>query len=925
MAPGSPLIIGGSGGSGTRVVARVVEAAGAYMGTRVNAAHDALDFAEFDWIWGLRLLRGGASSQIEEAFERALQRHLAGRPDGVEAWGWKHPHSYLLIPHLARRFPEMRFVHVVRDGRDVALSPNQQQLGRYGDLALGDGDDQEPARRMRFWAWANAIAADQGESLLGARYLRVGLEELCADPHEVAARVAGHAGLDPTDDLGSIVVAPRTLGTGRPLGVPADVATVLTRFGYDPAPTPDGAAEQPLRWLGQEVAALCGPVPARAHWPSVSAIVPTFDGRHLLERLMAGLRATDYPAFELVVVDNASTDDTVRWLETEPAPFPVRIVRNAHNLSFSTACNVGVAASGGDLLLLLNNDIEPLDDGWLRRMVACREERDAGIVGAILVDPDRTSTRGRLGAVQHHGLTFQHRGGGLRPTLRGLGTDVLDVLGPDEEVAAVAAACAVLTRADFEAVGGLFDGFRYGGEDVDLCLSLSERGRSVVVSGSTVVLHRPLSTRRGSPNGTREVGYANHRLLLERWGPAIGREAAGDEGGVRYCVKHGAGVTAGEVDAFIAAMAAVGAIVRPDDGSDEWLLDDVVIHLLADGRHTLVDGRCNVLVHRPGPGPPPPEARQYDVVVAADATAAEVVAAATAALGRPGGPRRLRGRSRRHDPSAGSRCVVVLGMHRSGTSAVTRVLNLLGVAVGAPGRLMGPKAGDNDKGFYEHFEIARLNNRLLRKLGGSWDAPPDLAAGWHEAGALDDLRAEAAEILREEFSGMSLWGFKDPRACLTLPFWRPLLGEASFVICHRSPLEIAASLHRRNRLPVERGVALWRRYAASAVTVTHAEERMFVTYDQVLDDALALADRLGQFVGHPGRARDASTRREIAAWIAPELRRHSTSMEALLQEPLLEPEDRTLALMLELAAVTDARPDVLRAVDAAAAQVEVAA
>lgn len=335
-------------------------------------------------------------------------------------------------------------------------------------------------------------------------------------------------------------------------------------------------AEETGRVVGltADVNRLLGPVPVRDQWPSVSAIVPTHDGRELLATLLTGLaEKTDYPDLEVVVVDNASSDGTLAWLESESFPFALIAVRNARNVSFSAAMNVGASRSTAELLLLLNNDVEPIESSWLRRLVASLQRPGVAIAGAVLVDPDRESVTGRGVAVQHDGIAFRLDRGVLRPALRGLGDDVAEVIGEDGEVAAVAAACALLRKQEFERIGGFDERFRYGGEDIDLCLKLSERGGAVVMSRSSILLHRPLSTRRGSAEGSGEAIRANHTVLLERWGPALRREYALDrpgperiwnwdgaeaQAGVTYCVKPDAASSAEDVQQLIDAIEAAG-------------------------------------------------------------------------------------------------------------------------------------------------------------------------------------------------------------------------------------------------------------------------------------------------------------------------------------------------------------------------------
>src|SRR5437899_1224414 len=120
-------------------------------------------------------------------------------------------------------------------------------------------------------------------------------------------------------------------------------------------------------------------------------------------------------------------------------------------------------------------------------------------------------------------------------------------------------------------------------------------------------------------------------------------------------------------------------------------------------------------------------------------------------------------------PESVPQVICVLGMHRSGTSVLARVINLLGVHLGPAERLM--KASPwNPRGFWEHEGIVNINDEVLSRIGGTWDCPPVFTAGWHESRDLDDLRDRAWRLIAEDFAGAPLWGWKDPRACLTLPF-----------------------------------------------------------------------------------------------------------------------------------------------------------
>jgi len=143
--------------------------------------------------------------------------------------------------------------------------------------------------------------------------------------------------------------------------------------------------------------------------------------------------------------------------------------------------------------------------------------------------------------------------------------------------------------------------------------------------------------------------------------------------------------------------------------------------------------------------------------------------------------------------------VCILGMHRSGTSGLTGIINLLGVDLGPHEALALEAAEDNTKGHWEHKEIALINEEILSAYGGSWHEPPALPRGWQTSTLLDDLRARARKLIHEQFENVSLWGWKDPRTCLTLPFWQQFVSNPYYVLCLRNPLDVASSLARRNQ------------------------------------------------------------------------------------------------------------------------------
>lgn len=227
-------------------------------------------------------------------------------------------------------------------------------------------------------------------------------------------------------------------------------------------------------------------------------------------------------------------------------------------------------------------------------------------------------------------------------------------------------------------------------------------------------------------------------------------------------------------------------------------------------------------------------------------------------------PRRTAPRAYPAAPDGTAICV--LGPSRSGTSLSTRLLASAGVYLGPAAELLGEDlsqlAGEGERvlakarrsnpgGHWEHYRLMRLNERILRTLGDSWREPPALAPGWEASRELDEIREEAGAILAESFAGHGLWGWKDPRNALTLPFWRALLPQMRCVICLRDPLEVAASLRERDGIEIEAGVAHWARYMAAALVNSAGQPRLVVGYESYFQDATGAARRLARFVGRP--------------------------------------------------------------------------
>ena len=177
---------------------------------------------------------------------------------------------------------------------------------------------------------------------------------------------------------------------------------------------------------------------------------------------------------------------------------------------------------------------------------------------------------------------------------------------------------------------------------------------------------------------------------------------------------------------------------------------------------------------------------------------------------------------------------------------VTRLLHRCGLELGPESDLMPPQA-DNPEGFWEHLGFVTLNEELLNELGGAWDLPPNADENFTQA-RLDPLRMKA-RLLIEGFDSARVWGWKDPRNSLTLPFWQDLLQGLKTLIVVRNPLEVAYSMRERNGTSFSLGLRLWEIYNRRLIEKANEQQRLVTHYDLFFDDAETELRRIAEFTG----------------------------------------------------------------------------
>ena len=276
--------------------------------------------------------------------------------------------------------------------------------------------------------------------------------------------------------------------------------------------------------------------------PLVSIVILNRDGREHLTRCLGALASTAYRNVEIIVVDNGSTDGSPELAAAFQLPYPIRVIRNETNRSYSEANGQAVEIAAGELICFLNNDVDPITDDWLGFMVETMTARQAVAVGARLIYPRH---RGGVRAGQNHAdLSIQHAGVGFDrgkpvPLARVMGAGD-DALAPSAaEVAerpALTAACLLVRLDAFREVGGFSSDYNYGTEDVDLCLKLRAAGGRLVYDGRAALWHHESATRAADQVRHKARKAANREAFIGLWGPRIYRAALLDalHGGDRY-------------------------------------------------------------------------------------------------------------------------------------------------------------------------------------------------------------------------------------------------------------------------------------------------------------------------------------------------------------------------------------------------------
>jgi hypothetical protein len=247
MAEVQPVIVGGNGHSGTRIFIEIIAHSGVFCGIRTltkRSGSEDLRIIDLLSRWTTPFVYGTLEPGQRDAMKRAFARRLRLLfPFRRRPWGFKNPRTLLILPILHELYPGLKFVHVIRDGRDISLGNKFVASNRYVDAYLDERERQLPPEQkmILFWGRSNQRAMEFGQSALGASYRLMRWEDLCRNPLAQAQALIRFAGGQESQAAAAAqrVAMPGSIGRWR--GFPPDVRDPvleqgrkwLAMFGYD--------------------------------------------------------------------------------------------------------------------------------------------------------------------------------------------------------------------------------------------------------------------------------------------------------------------------------------------------------------------------------------------------------------------------------------------------------------------------------------------------------------------------------------------------------------------------------------------------------------------------------------------------------------------------------------------------------------------
>ena len=208
-----PVVIGAIGGSGTRVFARIARHAGLFMGNDLNQEEDSQPFIDFYNVWVPLYIQKlynhneSVSAALKTDFFDCVERHIYGIENPDQIWGIKNPKAIHMLPLWHDIFPNMKFIHVVRNGLDIVYSKNQGQFQCYKDLVFDRRTENVYGKPgiILFWSRVNQLAAEYGKTYLKDKYLIIRFEDLCNNPQFSVQKIFEFLEVDDADKLANAI------------------------------------------------------------------------------------------------------------------------------------------------------------------------------------------------------------------------------------------------------------------------------------------------------------------------------------------------------------------------------------------------------------------------------------------------------------------------------------------------------------------------------------------------------------------------------------------------------------------------------------------------------------------------------------------------------------------------------------------------
>ena len=233
--------------------------------------------------------------------------------------------------------------------------------------------------------------------------------------------------------------------------------------------------------------------------------------------------------------------------------------------------------------------------------------------------------------------------------------------------------------------------------------------------------------------------------------------------------------------------------------------------------------------------------------------------------------------------------IIILGMHRSGTSALTKVINSLGADL--PTKLMPPVKNNNELGFFEPKDISGIHDEILASVGSAWDDVTRFPSDWYKTDEAVIFENKIVDILERDFKNSNLFVLKDPRMCRIVPFWKNILQKFNvkpkYILAVRNPLEVAGSLAARDNFSIQKSVLLWLNHFIESERETRGLDRSFLMYSSLINDWKSVTEYVSRDLDLVWPTNPNLIESEVHQFLSSKYRHHDSSLEDLLADQKL--------------------------------------